>query len=313
MDISNFQAPEGGIRNPSKLTLIFPIIVLIPLMIMGNIFGSGLLYLLELGTGQQLASLIQGGEIETAEGRNFMRWASLIGHLSTFALPAFLTVWIVDKKRWAEAVGLHRLPSFGDAVLGILFILTSFPIAQLAVRFYRLIPLPENLKNIGSTTESLINSMVVMNSPSEVVLSIVVISLAPALGEELVFRGIIQKTLYGLFRYKWISVWVTALIFGVFHFQFDKLLPLFALGAVLGLLFLWTKNLWVPILAHAFINGIQLMAQYFYQPEIEDLSIEDSLSNYWPGMLFATTICCAIGYLIVKINAQKKEGLDSAS
>ena len=44
------------------------------------------------------------------------------------------------------------------------------------------------------------------------------------------------------------------------------------LGVVLGLLFYWTRNLWVSIAAHFFNNGVQVVVAWFNQEKIGELN-----------------------------------------
>jgi membrane protease YdiL (CAAX protease family) len=84
----------------------------------------------------------------------------------------------------------------------------------------------------------------------------VALALLSGIGEEAFFRGVLQPRL-GL-------LWTTT-IFGAVHVPFSvRLIPwtIFAwlMGLVLGLLFDWSGSLVPPVVAHALINGINLMA-----------------------------------------------------
>lgn len=59
-----------------------------------------------------------------------------------------------------------------------------------------------------------------------------------------------------------VAIWISAIIFSAIHLQFEGFLPRMVLGIVLGYLYHWTGNLWVPMLAHAFNNGIQIVLIY---------------------------------------------------
>ena len=81
------------------------------------------------------------------------------------------------------------------------------------------------------------------------------ISCASALGEEFLFRGVLQQ-LAGLYT--------TSILFGLFHFPFKKELVPWSLmailmGFVLGLLFEKTGNLTAPILCHFTINFLNIL------------------------------------------------------
>lgn len=78
------------------------------------------------------------------------------------------------------------------------------------------------------------------------------------LGEELLFRGVIQTALAGHLPL-WVAVLVTAAIFGLAHFLTATYAVFAAIvGAYLGSLFVVTGNLLAPILAHALYDFVAL-------------------------------------------------------
>ena len=55
-------------------------------------------------------------------------------------------------------------------------------------------------------------------------------ALLPAIGEELFFRGALQKVLLRLSNKPWLAILVTSVIFALLHGTFFKILPIFILG-----------------------------------------------------------------------------------
>lgn len=89
-----------------------------------------------------------------------------------------------------------------------------------------------------------------------------VIAAVPAITEEFFFRGALQNLMRMVFRNKHISVWVVAIIFSLFHADYNGLLARIALGAVLGYAYLFTGNLWVSILIHLLNNAFAVVCSY---------------------------------------------------
>ena len=102
------------------------------------------------------------------------------------------------------------------------------------------------------------------NSPARLVVGLVVIGIVPAVSEELVFRGVIQKNLVRWFS-PHVGVWLGAAIFSAIHFQFFGFVPRFVLGLVLGYLYLWSGNILVSMAAHFTQNAFQLVLLYLAQ------------------------------------------------
>ena len=88
--------------------------------------------------------------------------------------------------------------------------------------------------------------------------------LVPAVAEELVFRGVIQKNLVRWFS-PHVGVWLGAAIFTAIHMQFFGFVPRFVLGLVLGYLYLWSGNILVSMAAHFTQNAFQLLLLYLAQ------------------------------------------------
>lgn len=100
---------------------------------------------------------------------------------------------------------------------------------------------------------------------------LVFLAVAPALAEEFFFRGALQTQL-GRMLPSHATVWITAVIFSLIHFQVYGLLPRALLGAVMGYLTLYTKSLWPAIWAHFLNNAYATLVafaglHYFGRPE----------------------------------------------
>ena len=62
-------------------------------------------------------------------------------------------------------------------------------------------------------------------STGELLLGIFVIALLPAIGEELVFRGMIQRELWRGTLNIHLAIWISAAIFSAIHMQFYGFIP----------------------------------------------------------------------------------------
>ena len=94
-----------------------------------------------------------------------------------------------------------------------------------------------------------------------------VIALLPAIGEELVFRGVLVKKIQESSNSEHYAVIVSAALFAVVHQQPTNLLPMIFLGAVLGYIYTRTNNIFYAMLFHFLFNAMTVMSAYFY-PEI---------------------------------------------
>ncbi|WP_420582514.1 CPBP family intramembrane glutamic endopeptidase [Reichenbachiella sp.] len=119
-------------------------------------------------------------------------------------------------------------------------------------------------------------------------LVLIVVAIVPAIGEELLFRGLIQKYLQGIWGNPHVAIWVTAMFFSAFHMQFYGFVPRMALGAFFGYLFYVSGNLWYASIAHFINNGFTLLMIYLFQKEMVDYDIESTETvSAWSTLTFA--------------------------
>jgi hypothetical protein len=79
------------------------------------------------------------------------------------------------------------------------------------------------------------------------------ISILTPIAEELLFRGIIQGELRKAMP-EWVAVVIQGVIFAVFHWQPVQISYVLLPGLLLGLVYAWTRSLWVPIAMHIVFN-----------------------------------------------------------
>src|SRR5690606_4911795 len=130
------------------------------------------------------------------------------------------------------------------------------------------------------------------HSAGELMFALVIIAILPAVGEEIVFRGLIQNELLRGTRNVHVAIWVAAILFSTIHFQFYGFVPRLLLGALFGYLYYWSGNLMLAILAHFVNNGVSVVALYLYQQGKFAFDIE-SQEAAPPQMVIISTILTA--------------------
>ncbi len=296
------QQPQKGIR-PQQIILFLGANVF-----MFMLLGSGIIALLcEVQGIDMKESFSSFGTSSPLEWRNFMRGAVLINHMTSFLLPALLTGWIFYKKKWPENLHVNQGPTLQNLGMGILFMAAAFPLAQKAFELNRWaveqIPALQSLVSAEKATENMIEGLLVMQSPWEMLFSVLVMALVPAIGEELVFRGLLQKNMVRWLKNPVAGIALSALIFSVAHFEIQRFLAIFMLGLVLGCLFYWTKNLWVPIAAHFMNNGVQVLVAYANQDKLAELNQAEEVDIPIVFTIIAALLVFAIGYQFWKNNS----------
>jgi uncharacterized protein len=89
--------------------------------------------------------------------------------------------------------------------------------------------------------------------------TIIAVVIAPAILEELFFRGALQNIFIRLGRNHHLAIWFSAIAFSAVHLQFEGFLPRTILGALMGYLYHWSGSLTTSMIAHAFNNVLALV------------------------------------------------------
>ncbi len=235
---------------------------------------------------KDLAGLVAAEEPQSLDllQRNGLRWYNMVTHFFVFTLSALLTAFLVARSDAWRYLQLDRVPALTKAIWTLLIVLAAFPLMQLVYWLNQQLPLPQWMWDMEAQQGWLVEEVLRMESPGEFALAFLVAAIVPAIGEELLFRGVLQPRLSDLSRNPHLAVWVTAVLFSAIHMQFAGFLPRMFLGALLGYLLVWTRSLWVPIFAHFLFNGIQIVAVYVMG---ESVDLESAEASTWPSLLLS--------------------------
>jgi hypothetical protein len=125
------------------------------------------------------------------------------------------------------------------------------------------------------------------------------IGILAAVGEELIFRGLLQRLLNGMVKNVHLAVIITAILFSAFHFQFFSFLPRLLLGLILGYLMYYGRSIWYPILAHFANNIMGVIYYYFYaKGGADDMLEEIGTSSYIPVAAVISLLAFALLFVI---------------
>lgn len=293
-----FQPTEAKVR----IVLLFTIAA----AIIGSILGAMLLYSIAALMGWEMTALPNS---LPADAPPLQRWQIRvllgISHITTFILAGGAVVALFYRRfvpenpphrwlTWRHYLGIHRLPSLRDLGLGILAMIVSAPLVLYAYELNRMFPLPEIVRQMEQQTNTTLQALLNMETPWELIANLVLIAFLPAVGEELMFRGILQQQLMRRLMPAWAALILSAAIFSFIHFQFEGFLPRMLLGFVLGWVYWRTHNLWVPVTAHFFNNAAQVAGQYLYKQKISEVNLEEDISVPWYVALFSLLTLIAV-------------------
>jgi len=125
------------------------------------------------------------------------------------------------------------------------------------------------------------------------IVGLVVIAMIPAIGEEFLFRGLLQNLFRKGFGNPHAAIWLTAMLFGAFHFQFYGAFPRMLLGVLFGYLYFWSGHLSLAMIGHFINNGFTLVTLYFNSQIDYNITVEPELPPTSLLLLFSA-ICIAL-------------------
>lgn len=191
-----------------------------------------------------------------------------------------------------DYLSINSKPSFNFLIYLPIFSIAGVILVSFMGELNMKLNLPEVFHTMEQEASELINFIVSFNNPTHIVATFLLMAILPAIGEELFFRGILQKIFIKWTKKNWLGILITAFIFSAIHLQFLTFLPRFFMGIMLGYLFVWSRNLIIPIIAHLLHNFISIVvAMNTEQTEIEIAEF----SNFW-FVILAFVIMALISY-----------------
>ena len=193
---------------------------------------------------------------------NLLRLTLFTQDLIIFISTPLLTQFFLWKDSTKKSLQL-RTPNLIILALGVMAIISISPLIDVLSTWNQGLQLPESLRSIEDwmintekAAEVATNTLLNTDSWGGFFMNIIIIAIMAGIGEELMFRGVIQKILIGWTKNIHLGILYTAIIFSAIHFQFYGFVPRMILGMVLGYLYIWSKSLWVPVIAHAINNAL---------------------------------------------------------
>jgi membrane protease YdiL (CAAX protease family) len=204
-------------------------------------------------------------ELLKPENANLSKVLQLVSTLFLFFTPAFFFALIVNGKPFTY-LGFNKKVSIKQLGLVILVACSGLFLSGALGEINELIPISKSARVYFQTLEDnyidQMLAMVQMRSVADYLLGLLIIALAPAILEEVFFRGALQNLLTNWIKKPWIAITITSILFSLVHVSYFGFLPRAMLGAVLGLLFYYSKNIWTNILAHFLNNAIAVTQIY---------------------------------------------------
>ena len=231
----------------------------------------------------------------------------MLQDILAFIVPAVAFMMIVYH-RPLHAMCLDRAPGLVSMLVVLAFFIISLPAMNWLVDMNQSMTLPSWMSGLetwmratedaaAEATEQLLD----IHTVGELLACVFVVGFMAGLSEEILFRGAMLRTMQDSRLGTHAVVWIVAIVFSAIHMQFYGFIPRLLLGLWLGYLLVWTRSLWVPIIAHTLNNSTVVVFSYLSNKGVvsedcvDKLGLPEAGSFPWLA-LFSLIACLALAF-----------------
>lgn len=235
--------------------------------------------------------------METVQSDAFALFGgNAVGQLAGFFLFVLFVTWL-HTPDVASYLRLRRADAaqFGLAGTGLVVLL---PLVSWLGQVNAEIPLPESLRAWDEQQAILLEQ--VLGADLNVFYVLLVVALTPAICEEVMFRGYLQRQVERRLGVVW-SIVLVGIVFGLFHLRPTQVLPLATLGVYLGFSVWVTGSLWAGVLIHLLNNGLAVVVSDYVNrnPDLDPVALE-SITVPWYLALLSAAAVAGVAVLLLR-------------
>jgi membrane protease YdiL (CAAX protease family) len=267
------------------------IFILIGLVICVVIYGTDLIKDL---------SWLTAGNLKYIGALKIILFAQQIGF---FLVPA-VTLSLFERKSPQKFYGIKR-PFISLLIVVFLIMACTTPFLGWINEQNMKMHLPDFLNDVEkwmriSEDQGKITTSAILKGTSfgSLAINLILVGLTPAICEELIFRGGLQRTFIRMMKNHHIAIWTSAIIFSAIHVQFFGFFPRLLLGAGFGYIYFWTGNIWYTAFAHFLNNGYAVMLVWYLQRNKMPLDKVDETSVAWYVALISAILTIALFWIL---------------
>jgi len=294
------------IQLSSAAKIILLILIVLALALVGSFIAMALAVMLYHCDINTLSRIIRNPDEAHV---HIIKFFQIFQSVTLFIIPALVASWLFSK----NAPGYLKVNTQTSAFTVLLVFLSVFaaiPLLNIVTSFNARLDLPDSwqvleneMKAMEESAGRLTELFLKSNSTADLLINFLMIAILPAIGEELFFRGVVQRLLIELTKNEHIGIFIAAFVFSFIHFQFYGFLPRFLLGLYFGYLFIWSGTIWIPIAAHLANNGIAVFYYHFASKPVGQTALDTVGTTDDPGYLLyisVFTTCILIGMIYLR-------------
>ena len=220
------------------------------------------------------------------------------GDMGIFSAVVLLAVILRLGLRADRRLMLTRIPTFHTVLILCSFLPMSLLCGQLHLwakaGWDRLVELAPILRYFSMTDT--MDAIQPLAESASLPTLILILGVAPAISEELVFRGVIGRGLVARFGIV-PGILLTSILFGAVHLHPAHAVALFPLAVMIHLAYLATRSFWAPVLIH-FLNN-SFAAVVLKLPHDDDVSAIASESELPLAVTISAAVSCVCAGILL--------------
>lgn len=266
--------------------------------------------------GGALTLILFGLDISAADTTG-IRVATMVGQILFLLLPTV----ILARLRFPSVTNIFRLGGINVkeiaaviiAVVALQQVLQGYLLVQEAIPVGFPPVVQRFIDEVKQMMKQMYDMLTAAESLPEFLFVVLVIAVTPAVCEELLFRGLIQRTLErsSVERYGLRAAVLAGVIFGLYHLNPFTLIPLMALGVYFGFVVYRTQNILPAIVAHFCNNFLACLVLYLRLDEnfvaLSPTERPDALTLAL-NILLGAVVFLAATYYLVRITKRPAAG-----
>ena len=284
------------IKKTTKLERIFLLMALIIIgLILGTVIGFAYVFITK----------------SNPNDLNALRFMQISSQIFTFVLPPIIYALLVKEKPTND-LGLKKSKTLW-VLIGIAMIFLIMPLNSIFAEWNANLTLPDSMsrieylmKQMQEAATEMIEKFVNVDTVGGLILNLFMIAGLAALGEELLFRSIIQTSLIKICKNAHIGILIASAIFSFIHFEFYGFVPRLILGMLLGYMFYFSGSIWIPMLMHFLNNGTVVLVYFLNNKGITNIDVDTFGQTSIPILIISIVVMIVLFIFSIKYSDKER-------
>ena len=284
------------IKKTTKFERLFILLALIIIgLILGTVIGFAYVFITK----------------SNPQDLNSLRFMQISSQLFTFVFPPIAYAFLV-KNEPVKALGLKK-SNILWFLIGTAMIFAIMPFNSIISEWNANLTLPDSMsrleylmKQMQESATEMIEKFVSVDTIGGLILNLFMIAGLAALGEELLFRSIIQTSLIKICKNAHIGILIASAIFSFIHLEFYGFVPRLILGMLLGYMFYFSGSIWIPMLMHFLNNGTVVLIYFLNNKGITNINVDTFGQTSIPILILSIVVMIVLFIFSIKYSDKER-------